>query len=234
MVYRAFGVDGPLARLHVIVYTTLDMQALTSRQKNILDFVKQEMADRGYPPTLVEIGNRFKIKSPNGVRGHLLALEAKGYLKREADGMSRALRVVGVQAKGSVPILGIIRAGAPLLAEENFSGRLDLGSEFSEEGGQFALEVRGDSMKDDGILEGDYVVVDSKAEVAHGGIGVVLVDDEATVKRVFLKGKILKLQPANRKYKTLVLDLSRVVAQLVGPVVAVVRLSFGKPKRIPR
>ncbi len=191
------------------------MQGLTQRQQMVLDYIRQSINDRGYPPTLREIGARMGIRSTNGVNDHLRALERKGYLKRE-DMKSRALRPTGMQLPlpsgepsnnvtshdedfMEVPILGRVAAGQPILAEESVvdTVRIDRGL---LRGGRevFGLRVQGDSMIDAGILSGDYIFVRKQLTANRGDIVVALIGDEATVKYYYPERDYVRFQPANK------------------------------------
>src|SRR5262249_26113771 len=183
---------------------------LTDRQKQVLSFISESIRHRGYPPTLREIGEKMGIRSTNGVNDHLKALEKKGYLARE-DLKSRALRPLVKDkdrgGKGSVavaaltddlvevPLVGRVAAGAPLLAVENVEDtvkvdRFFLGSGSAKE--VFALRVKGDSMIDDGIHDGDFIFVKKSLAADKGDIVVALIEDEATVKRYYPKGDAIR------------------------------------------
>jgi len=190
------------------------MQGLTQRQQMVLDYIRQSINDRGYPPTLREIGARMGIRSTNGVNDHLRALERKGYLKRE-DMKSRALRPTGMQLPlpsgepsntvsheddfMEIPILGRVAAGQPILAEESVvdTVRIDRGL---LRGGRevFGLRVQGDSMIDAGIISGDYIFVRKQLTANRGDIVVALIGDEATVKYYFPERDYVRFQPANK------------------------------------
>ena len=181
---------------------------LTDRQAQALKYITDCLVDRGYPPTLREIGEHMGIKSTNGVNDHLKALERKGYLQRE-ELKSRALRPIDVfDAANSrpdrddveVPILGSVAAGAPILAEENVTDRVVVDRQFlgavkHEE--VFGLVIKGDSMIEDGIFDGDYIFVRKQSTASPGEIVVVMIDGEATCKRFFHEGNRIRLQPAN-------------------------------------
>jgi repressor LexA len=198
------------------------MQGLTQRQQMVLDFIRQSISDRGYPPTLREIGARMGIRSTNGVNDHLRALERKGYLTRE-DMKSRALRPTGLgntpPANGTngvggevahlpipndddlveIQVLGRVAAGLPLFAEEHVidTVRIDRGL---LKGGRevFGLRVQGDSMIDAGILSGDYIFVRKQLTASRGDIVVALIGDEATVKYFYPEKDYVRFQPANK------------------------------------
>jgi repressor LexA len=176
-----------------------DRDALTDRQREILDFISRSIGKRGYPPTLREIGSHFGIKSTNGVNDHLRALEKKGYLHRE-DLKSRALRPI-VSSTGQmveVPILGRVAAGQPLLAVRNYEDTVKVDRFFIGENREvFALRVKGESMIEDGIFDGDYVFVRKQLQAAAGDTVVAMIGDEATVKRYYPEGDTIRFQPAN-------------------------------------
>ena len=176
-------------------------KGLTKRQEEILDFIVGRVRDEGFPPTLKEIAGRFGLASPNAARDHVLALERKGFLKRTGD-KSRALSLdPALRAAASVPrgwpLVGVVPAGSPVLAEENFDGYVDLNELFGRGDGTFLLKVRGESMVGAGINDGDLVVVRHQEAVASGEIGVALVGGEATVKRLFHEEGSWRLQPEN-------------------------------------
>lgn len=176
----------------------------------VLTFIRESIEERGYPPTIREIGEHLRIKSTNGVNDHLKALERKGYITRE-DMKSRALRPVDmppVNAPQSVasranmvevPVLGRVAAGAPLLAVEHVEDTVQVDSFFLGSGGRevFALRVVGESMIEDGIFDGDYIFVRKQLTANRGDIVVALIEDEATVKRYYPEGDRIRFQPAN-------------------------------------
>jgi repressor LexA len=216
-----------------------DREELTDRQKEVLGFIQESIAGRGYPPTLREIGERMGIRSTNGVNDHLKALEKKGYLARE-DLKSRALRPLRMPGGGKlvplgdigddlvdVPLIGRVAAGAPLLAVENVEDtvkvdRFFLGATPPRE--VFALRVKGESMIDDGILDGDFIFVKKSLGAERGDIVVALIDDEATVKRYFPEGDVIRFQPANSAMQPIIVkrrDFKSV--NLIGIVVGIYR-----------
>jgi repressor LexA len=177
-----------------------DRDALTDRQREILDFITRSIGKRGFPPTLREIGSHFGIKSTNGVNDHLRALEKKGYLQRE-DLKSRALRpIVTAGQTVEVPILGRVAAGQPLLAVRNYEDTVRVDRFFIGQNREvFALRVKGDSMIEDGIFDGDYVFVRKQLQANSGETVVVMIGEEATVKRYYPEGDTIRFQPANAK-----------------------------------
>ncbi|MCL2448352.1 MAG: transcriptional repressor LexA [Polyangiaceae bacterium] len=190
------------------------MQGLTQRQQMVLDFIRQSIQDRGYPPTLREIGARMGIRSTNGVNDHLRALERKGYLTRE-DMKSRALRPTNLDSQElgdaateepandvdlvEVPVLGRVAAGLPLLAEEHVIDTVRIDRTLVRGGREvFGLKVHGDSMIEAGILNGDYIFVRKQLTASRGEIVVALIGDEATVKYYFPEKDHVRFQPANK------------------------------------
>jgi repressor LexA len=182
------------------------MVGLTKRQAQTLDFIRLSIEERGYPPTLREIGESMGIRSTNGVNDHLRALERKGYLRRE-DMKSRALRLVSQEPEAAanpdessvdVQVLGRVAAGLPLLAEENVVDTVRV-DRMLVRGGRdvFGLRVQGDSMINAGILNGDYIFVRKQASADRGEIVVALIGDEATVKYYYPEKDYVRFQPAN-------------------------------------
>ncbi len=178
---------------------------LTDRQKEILAFINRSIGERGYPPTLREIGRNFGIKSTNGVNDHLRALEKKGYLQRE-DMKSRALRPVDTVGQTvEIPILGRVAAGQPLLAVRNYEDTVRVDRFFVGQNREvFALRVKGDSMIEAGILDGDFVFVRKQLQANAGDIVVAMIEDEATVKRYFPDGDNIRFEPANQSLRPIV------------------------------
>jgi repressor LexA len=175
---------------------------VNDRARQMLAFIQQFTNEHGFPPTIREIGKEFRIASTNGVRYYLHMLERSGQLKR-SNRISRGIGAVSAAAPGvrtGIPILGRVAAGTPILAEESFEGDLALGEMFGDMNGLFALRVRGDSMVDAGILEGDYVVVRKQERASAGQIVVGLLGDEATVKYYQPRGGRIELVAANKSY----------------------------------
>jgi repressor LexA len=177
-------------------------KGLTKRQEEILDFIVERVREEGFPPTLKEIAGQFGLASPNAARDHVLALERKGFLKRTGE-KSRALtldpslRATAAAAPRGWPLVGVVPAGSPILAEENFEGYVDLNELFGRGEDTFLLKVRGESMIGAGINDGDLVVVRNQDRISSGEIGVALVGGEATVKRLFHEEGTWRLQPEN-------------------------------------
>lgn len=191
---------------------------LTLRQREIYDFLRDKIVNRGYGPTVREIGLQFGIRSPNGVMCHLKALEKKGLITRESH-MSRAIQLNNPpQPKTSMPLAGIIAAGQPLLALQQ-EERVDFSGLFNSSD-HFCLRVKGESMIEDHIDEGDYVIVRKQSDCRDGDIVVARIDgDEATLKRYYKETHRIRLEPANKGMKPI---FSNKVA-LEGVVVGVIR-----------
>jgi repressor LexA len=201
--------------------------ALTHRQRQALDFVTACLDERGYPPTLREIGEHMGIGSTNGVNDHLRALERKGYIVRE-ELKSRTLRPSAFSdGHINVPIVGRVAAGEPVLAEENVVDRVAVDRYFlgAVKGKDvFGLVVRGESMIDDGIHDGDYVFVRRQSTAERGEIVVVMIEGEATCKRFFPEGDKIRLQPANTAMEPIYVRRSDFRSvDLLGKVVGVYR-----------
>ncbi|MGB1276254.1 MAG: transcriptional repressor LexA [Nannocystaceae bacterium] len=204
--------------------------ALTQRQRQALDYISNCLTERGYPPTLREIGEHMGIRSTNGVNDHLKALERKGYLVRE-ELKSRALRPVDMinerDKRVEVPILGRVAAGAPILAEENISERVSidryfLGSAKANE--VFGLVVSGESMIEDGIFDGDYLFVRKQSTAERGEIVVAMIEGEATVKRFYNEGDRIRLQPANASMQPIYVNRTDARSlDILGKVVGIYR-----------
>ncbi len=214
------------------------MEELTERQREILSFIVKETEVRGFPPTIREIGEQMDIRSTNGVNDHLKALERKGYLNRgEQQSRSlvptkRARLALGLGMKKDagmveVPLLGKVAAGAPLLAQENMedSVKIDsflLGGVNGRE--VFALRVKGQSMIDDGIHDGDYLFVKKTPSAQPGEIVVALIEDEATVKRYYPEGERIRFQPANATMQPIYVSRAEFRSTMIlGQVVGVYR-----------
>lgn len=222
--------------------------ALTQRQRDILDFISASIVERGFPPTLREIGEHFNIRSTNGVNDHLKALEKKGHLRRE-DLKSRAMRPVLPDGSGEVvplrrsargsgimdvvpgddmaeiPILGRVAAGQPILAVEHATDSVRIDRVLI--GGHkevFGLRIVGESMIEDGILDGDYVFVKKTPSAHSGDIVVAMIEGEATVKRYYPEGDCIRFQPANSNMQPIIVRLAEFkTVDIIGIVVGVYR-----------
>ena len=185
------------------------LSRLTDRQKLIYDFLVRTVREKGYAPSIQEIGHKFRIASTNGVFRHLKALEKKGYIRRVGK---RALEILSAHGRSvlpdvrEVPVLGRVPAGKPLLAEENIEGFLSVAREMAQGREVFALKLKGDSMIEDGILDGDYVIIRRQETAENGDIVCALTGGEATLKRFTKKGSTITLKPANKNYSPIVVS----------------------------
>lgn len=192
---------------------------LTDRQAAVLSFIREFAVEKGYPPTIPEIQEEFGIRSPNGVNNHIKALIRKGYLRRDSS-RARALDIIGRNV--GIPILGRVAAGQPILAEENLDGFFDL-RDFKRSGDIFMLKVKGDSMKNARIFDGDYVIVRMQETLEEGEIGVAIINNEATVKRIYCDGNIIRLVPENETMKPITVMRTDHDFRIGGKVVGVIR-----------
>jgi repressor LexA len=197
---------------------------LTARQEEIFSYLRDEIARRGVPPTIREIGKRFKIRSTKGVEDHLAALTKKGFIRRER-GKSRAIEIEGrpdLRHALALPLIGRIAAGNPVLAVENHEDTLVMDESLVGSGETFLLRVTGESMKDAAILDGDLVIVRKQATARIGEIVAARIGEEATVKRLHQVGDPVVLHPANESYRPIVVP-SDSDFEILGKVVGVYR-----------
>jgi repressor LexA len=193
---------------------------LTSRQKGIYEFLQKVIREKGYAPSIPEIGEQFEISSTNAVSDHLKALEKKGYIRRVGKRAIEILTALGQPVLASIreiPILGTVPAGKPFLSEENWQGTLTIPSDFGS-GKLFALQIKGDSMIDAGILEGDRVIVKQQGTAENGEIICALINGEATVKRFYKEAGVIMLKAENEKYAPLIISSGefRILGRVVG------------------
>ena len=193
-------------------------------QQRILDFIKSEIQTKGYPPSVREIAVAVGLKSTSTVHGHLQRLEKRGLLHRDAM-KPRAMEVMGDpnfvrNNTTAVPVIGRVTAGVPILAEENLEEYVPIPEVMLGDGEHFILLVRGDSMIEAGILDGDYIVVKKCAEALNGEIVVAMIDDSATVKRFFKEDGHFRLQPENSSMEPIYAD----EVTILGKVVSLYRL----------
>jgi repressor LexA len=196
---------------------------LTKRQQEIFDFIKKYSAKYGYPPTVRDIGKAVGLASSSTVHAHLANLEKIGLLRRDPS-KPRALELLDRAAEGvkslvqpnGLPLVGHVAAGQPVLAEENIEDYVDVPAVAGGEEGEYLLRVRGDSMKNAGILEGDFVVVRPQETAQDNDIVVALVGEEATVKRFFRENDHVRLQPENPAMEPIRSKEVRVLGQVVG------------------
>ena len=190
---------------------------LTKRQKAVYDFIRDKIRNRGYGPTVREIGDEFNIRSPNGVMCHLKAIEKKGLITREKN-LSRAINLVRepVEERG-LPLYGMIAAGVLHEAVEQ-DERIDFTGLFNKKN-LFALKVNGDSMIEDSIMDGDHVIVRKQRTARKGQIVVAITEEgEATLKRWYPEANRIRLEPANSAMKPIYVDDARILGTVVGAV----------------
>ncbi|MBF0331289.1 MAG: transcriptional repressor LexA [Candidatus Omnitrophica bacterium] len=193
-------------------------EALTEKQRNVLKFIYERIRLHQSAPTIREIGEKFGFSSTGTVRDHLNALVNKGYI-RINEGKSRAIELIK-EALFQVPVLGRVQAGMPVYAAEDLLGYLNL-DQFAFPGADvFALRVRGESMRDAGIMEGDFVLVRKQDHAQAGDVVVALVGEEATVKRLAKQGSSYLLEPANPAFSPILMTAE---ASIIGKVLQVVR-----------
>ncbi|MBI5846532.1 MAG: repressor LexA [Nitrospirae bacterium] len=198
------------------------MDNLTDRQQDILDFLKAYALRHGYPPTFREIGEHFGFGWA-AARAHLKAIERKGFLKI-IPSKSRGIEIPGRPDPSEgrmIPVAGRVRAGQPILAYEDIESHLFVDSTLFPADDAFSLRVMGDSMIEAGIYNGDYVVVKPQQVIGNGEIGIVLIGDEATVKRVYIRKGHITLQPENRTMQAVTYKADEV--SVVGKVLGVIR-----------
>ena len=190
------------------------MKPLTKSQQKIYDFLKSEMA-KGVPPTVREICNATGLSSTSTVHTQLKTLEKLGYITR-SEGRNRSIHLNGVESTTQVPIVGNVTAGLPILAVEEVEGYIP----FPERGSRelFALHVKGMSMKNAGILDGDYVIAEKVPSAENGEIVVALIDDEATVKRFFKEKDGIRLQPENEDFEPIYTKEMSVLGRVISVI----------------
>ena len=197
---------------------------LTKRQKEIFDFIGKYAAKTGYPPTVREIGKAVGLHSSSTVHAHLANLEKIGLLRRDPS-KPRAIELLAGTAKrakdairppSGLPLVGQVAAGEPILAEENIEEYLEVPDVIGGEDGDYILQVRGESMKNAGIIEADYVIVRPADDASDGEIVVALIGEEATVKRYFREKDHIRLQPENDEMDPIITTEARVLGKVVG------------------
>jgi repressor LexA len=199
---------------------------LTSTQENVLIFLKNYLREEGFPPTLREIASHFGLKGPKSPQKTLKVLEKKGYLRRIPGG-SRAIEILGLPApRGqmlSVPVIGRVTAGEPILAIENIEGYVNFDRNLVSSEDVFLLRVQGDSMIEAHIQDGDFALVKPQKDAENGEIVVALIDDEATIKRIFKKRDLIYLEPANPNMEPIVVRKGEKRVTVVGKVIGIFR-----------
>lgn len=213
-----------------------DRKALTARQREVFEFIKERIEQTNRPPTLREIGMRFQISSTNGVRSILAALVKKNYIARSPKlsrgiDLPQAARTAGREPMRSgedrlmeIPVVGRVAAGQPILAVENLEGTVVVDKEFLErQENVFALKVTGDSMKDAGIHHGDLLFCRQQKVAERGQIVVALIGEETTVKYYYPEAGRVRLEPANEAYGPIIVDASMPDFSVLGRVIGIMR-----------
>lgn len=197
---------------------------LTNRQKQILGFIEEKINSSGLPPTIREIGQRFQITSTNGVRSILDALEVKGFIRRRKL-VSRGIELVkrGVVNFTRVPLVGAVPAGLPIMAVENREAEIAVDTSFLPSEEVFCLRVKGESMVNAGIYDGDFVLVDKTAEPLRGDIVVAVIGDEATVKKFYPDRGRVRLEPQNEAFGPIIVEKNTPGFYIAGRVVGLMR-----------
>ena len=197
---------------------------LSQRQRQILEYIVQHTEAHGYPPTVREIGEAVDLSSSSSVHAHLRALEQCGLICRDAV-LTRAIRVTAGSLDSykpktvlNLPVLGRVAAGSPMLADENIEESFPVPREFLAGGDGFMLRVEGESMIEDGIMDGDFVIVRRQNVADNGDTVVAMVEDEATVKRFYKESGRIRLQPANPTMAPMYFDNTEVIGKVVGLV----------------
>lgn len=179
---------------------------LTKRQNEILNYIRKSLEKEGYPPTFREIAAYFNFSGPRAAEKHLLSLERKGYIRKGKG--ARAIKILEQTSQKSgvmLPILGQVAAGLPILAEENIMGHLTVDLSIVKKENSYLLKVKGDSMRDAAILDGDYILVNPQPDAETGQIVIAMIEDEVTVKRFIRRNNRIILQPQNPAFRPIVI-----------------------------
>ena len=194
---------------------------ITPKQQEILDYIKQEILERGYPPAVREICSAVHLKSTSSVHSHLESLEKNGYIRRDPS-KPRAIEIVDDEFNLSrreiinVPLLGQVAAGEPIFAEQNIEGYFPLLSEDMPSGEAFMLKVRGESMINIGIYDGDQIIVQKQNTASNGDLVVALVEDSATVKTFYKENGHYRLQPENDSMDPIIVNQVDILGKVTG------------------
>ncbi len=199
------------------------MSANIDKQQQILNFIEKQVSEKGYPPTVREICVAVGLNSPATVHGYLKRLEKAGHIVKES-GSSRGLRLANVPTNISsmekeyleVPVIGRVSAGMPILAEENLERTFPLPMDFAKKNDVYMLRVRGESMINAGIFDGDYVIVEKCETARNGDMVVALVEDSATVKTFYKENNHFRLQPENDYMEPIIVDSVSILGKVVG------------------
>ena len=194
---------------------------ITDKQREILEYIKNEILNRGFPPAVREICEAVNLKSTSSVHAHLESLEKNGYIRRDPT-KPRAIEIVDDnfnlvrREMVNVPVLGRVAAGEPLLAIENVESYFPIPAEFIPKEEVFMLNVKGESMVNAGIYDGDQIIVKQQSTASNGEIVVALVDDSATVKRFYKENGHIRLQPENDFMEPIIVDSCEIIGKVIG------------------
>lgn len=194
---------------------------LTERQQQILDFIRQRIKNNGYPPSVREIGEAVGLRSSSTVHAYLVQLEEMGLIRKDPT-KPRAIIPVDIDDSEpsstalSLPLVGKVAAGAPILAEQNIETYLSIPAEMVGYGTHFLLQVKGDSMIEAGILDGDYLIVRQQNQASNGDIVVAMVEDEATVKRIYFHSDHIELRPENSAMEPFRVPQAQILGKVTG------------------
>jgi repressor LexA len=197
------------------------MQELTEKQKRVLDFITSYADENGCPPTLREIADHIKVVGTGTVMQHLEALERKGHIQRREG--SRGIILANRTGSVSVPIVGTIKAGTPELATEDILGFCQIDASWLKGRGNFILKVKGDSMRDAGIFNGDFAIIRPQNTADNGEIVVAIIDGEATLKRFYMEPNRIRLQPENSEMKPIIIRPGEAETVIAGRLIKTVR-----------
>jgi repressor LexA len=195
--------------------------SITAKQQQILDYIKEEIVKRGYPPAVREICDAVGLKSTSSVHAHLESLEKKGYIRRDPS-KTRAIEIVDDsfnmvrQEMASVPVVGTVAAGQPILAQQNITGYFPMPVDILPNNQTFVLRVKGDSMINIGIFDGDQIFVESTNTARNGDVVVALIEDSATVKTFYAENGHYRLQPENDSMDPIIVDEVTILGKVFG------------------
>lgn len=199
------------------------MKALTTRQQQVYDLIRDHINQTGMPPTRAEIASQLGFRSPNAAEEHLKALARKGVIEI-VSGASRGIRLLMEEEESNgLPLIGRVAAGEPLLAQQHIEGHYQVDPSMFKPNADFLLRVSGMSMKDIGILDGDLLAVHKTQDVRNGQVVVARIDDEVTVKRLKKQGNVVELLPENSEFTPIVVDLRQQSFTIEGLAVGVIR-----------
>lgn len=199
----------------------MEQGKITNKQREILEYIKEEILSKGYPPAVREICNAVKLKSTSSVHSHLETLEKNGYIRRDPT-KPRAIEIIDDSFQllrnetTSIPIVGSVAAGQPLLARENIEGYLPIPMDIAPNAQCFVLKVRGESMINAGIFDGDQIYVEQTSEARNGDMVVALIDDSATVKTFYKESDYIRLQPENDNMDPILVKDVRILGKVFG------------------